>query len=716
MPWTFVAGYRPYLGYGDGSDIPGYYISNSKNPHYRIHHSNTTPYDDSTYYLNGPSNNYVTDFKWKLHSSAYTSIDDGYGTNTVPFFTGSNFYMNGTAYSSYYIGTNGIITFNAGSSSSVVPGGSSGIQLNGADLWLNPGAQLNLTNNMQNVFFQNLYFTLNGVTHLKHTGIIYYGTYNNVTQDRSVMYVLTRHGSIQHICAMVRPEAVVSGSTMKPVVASGAAITGVTPTRGVGYTWRSTDNGANWSYLGEGWVTFSSPTLDLTSGANVSIKTLPLRTFSYPSPIDEGTTGSYKGVTGTGSYTWVNSGYHPALDYNLKPVISSVQQTLYGVLFRIAAFNQSARNTWEAYVNNSIDSVSGTAWKFLVAGGSGISQAIFAQNFLGQYSTNVDIPTSNLAVQKLGRLMESAKSQADYSTWVSAGYILANAASGQEWRMSTDLFYDNISAVNGNSNTSATNSYYYLTANNIVSSDAGTAMYNAVYVPPNRRKFGYNESASPISGQVSFSSWNGHHPIGSLQSVGRSAQGNQSVFRNMRYGYLYSANVAGANTTLQFSNTTGGADATNISLTLDGGISNNGLVLSYYIQPSGTLTYAVGSGTSAVTTPTNFLAAGSKTDEFAAYVSVRFVGTITKTNSNVTIRVVDATYGDVAAGSFTSNWVPLDRTRNISIYTQIISNTGVNNGWVNGVCNTTISGTLNLRNNLNNTTISRSFYMRLSGV
>jgi hypothetical protein len=65
--------------------------------------------------------------------SSFTSYDDGYGTPAIPLgFTWGN---NGNNYTEYWLGTNGVIQFGSGTSSSST---SNGFNAYSADLWFQP--------------------------------------------------------------------------------------------------------------------------------------------------------------------------------------------------------------------------------------------------------------------------------------------------------------------------------------------------------------------------------------------------------------------------------------------------------------------------------------------------------------------------------------------------------------------------------------------------
>lgn len=125
------------------------------------------------------------------HGGSWTSFDDGYNTTPIPL--GFTWGFNGANYTECYVGTNGHITFGAGSNT--ISGTTNGIKAHSGDLWLNPALTnttsvaifntgqlktgINASNRQHGVWYTSYQFTQNSQVHNVFRIVVYCGRYGS---------------------------------------------------------------------------------------------------------------------------------------------------------------------------------------------------------------------------------------------------------------------------------------------------------------------------------------------------------------------------------------------------------------------------------------------------------------------------------------------------------------------------------------------------------
>ena len=191
---------------------------------------------------------------------AWTSFDDGY--YTVPFSVGQ-FYMNGTLYTQAYAGTNGIISFGAGTASYQFYNDPLMIAGNAGDQWMQPGIGLN-SGYTQGFWTWTGNFTNDGVTCYRTVIISNNGQYGAINQARGFTMSLWKWGSRQFVTVRLRHLATSNGGIQAGPGGGGGAA-GTTPVFTANQVWTSTNNGVSWTYLGLGDIGVTGPQLPATN-------------------------------------------------------------------------------------------------------------------------------------------------------------------------------------------------------------------------------------------------------------------------------------------------------------------------------------------------------------------------------------------------------------------------------------------------------------------
>lgn len=212
-----------------------------------------------------------------------TSYDDGWCSPAVPL--GFTWGHNGSNYTEYWLGTNGVITFGSGIAGSNV-GSSNGINLHPTDLWFQPavggpyynttyftadGLGLKTSDRAHGLWYNTTSFT-NEAVHYIHKFIVYCGRYGSDKRahtEHGYQVCLYKCGSDQYITTSLLPSAYkwAGGSTSivgpQPAVNNNSALGA--PIEYTDTCWYSPDSGSTWYKRGKGTCIVVGP--KITSNA-----------------------------------------------------------------------------------------------------------------------------------------------------------------------------------------------------------------------------------------------------------------------------------------------------------------------------------------------------------------------------------------------------------------------------------------------------------------
>jgi hypothetical protein len=193
------------------------------------------------------------------YTSGWTSFDDGFNTNQIPL--SGTWYMNGNGYTTAFASTNGYITFGSGSTGIL----SSPQQFNPCiggnmgDQWLQPGLALT-GGDTQGFWTWSGSFVNDGVTVFRTIIIANTGQYGSTATPRGYTMCLWSWGSQQFITVRLRGGSNATNATGSgPYNGSGSVAQ--QPSNTYPLVWRSTNNGVNWTYIGQGDVGITGPYL-----------------------------------------------------------------------------------------------------------------------------------------------------------------------------------------------------------------------------------------------------------------------------------------------------------------------------------------------------------------------------------------------------------------------------------------------------------------------
>jgi hypothetical protein len=217
------------------------------------------------------------------YAGALTGIDDGYGTTLIDLPAGMTWYYGvhstnvNTAFTQFYLCTNGYITFGNGGTG-IYSGPHPGIiAANPGDNWVQSGLQnATPTTTVQDFYTRggSSTYVISGSndsvgTHYWMDIVCYCGTYGSTTTSRDWQMRLGKYGGTQYI--MTRARGNIAG-TPGPYGTNGTAYPGTASD--INQVWVSTNNGSSWSLLGFGFLSLIGPPMQALSGGSYSLASL----------------------------------------------------------------------------------------------------------------------------------------------------------------------------------------------------------------------------------------------------------------------------------------------------------------------------------------------------------------------------------------------------------------------------------------------------------
>lgn len=257
------------------------------------------------------------------YTGSVTSVDDGFASTPISLPAGMTWYYGtvggntNTAFTQFYMGTNGYITFSQGSSSILSSPSPGYIMANPGDNWVQSGLQnATPTTTVQDFYTRggSATYVISGSndpngTHYWMDIVCYCGTYGSSTTSRDWHIRLGKYGVLQYVMTRARGNA--------------AGQPGLYGTNGVAYgatasnnnqVWVSSTNGASWYNYGAGFLSMLGPpmTYPPINGVSLSavVDNLAFRcptastTNGYEAPVGYGYHNQYgdgRAIGGTGS-------------------------------------------------------------------------------------------------------------------------------------------------------------------------------------------------------------------------------------------------------------------------------------------------------------------------------------------------------------------------------------------------------------------------------
>ena len=220
------------------------------------------------------------------YTGSVTSVDDGFASTPISLPSGMTWYY-GTvgsntvgAFTQFYVGTNGYITFSQGSGSILSSPAAGYIMANPGDNWLQSGLTNN-TGTVHDIYTRggsSLYNVAGGTdsagTHYWMDIVVYCGTYGATTTSRDWQIRLGKQGNTQYI--MTKTRAATTGSP-GPYGTNGTAYPGAGADENgntQNQVWVSTNNGETWTLLGKGFLSLIGPSMQALSDSSYSLASL----------------------------------------------------------------------------------------------------------------------------------------------------------------------------------------------------------------------------------------------------------------------------------------------------------------------------------------------------------------------------------------------------------------------------------------------------------
>lgn len=214
------------------------------------------------------------------YTGPITSVDDGFTQTAIDLPSGMVWYYGAlatntnTAFTQFYVSTNGYITFGGGSGSIYSSPQPACIMANPGDSWLASGLQnATPTTTVQDIYTRGGSSTYqisgsndpNG-THYWMDIVVYCGTYGSTTTSRDWQMRLGKYGGTQYI--MTRARGNITGAP-GPYGTNGTAYPGTASD--INQVWVSTNNGVSWTLGGFGFLSLIGPDMRALSGGSYSL-------------------------------------------------------------------------------------------------------------------------------------------------------------------------------------------------------------------------------------------------------------------------------------------------------------------------------------------------------------------------------------------------------------------------------------------------------------
>ena len=366
------------------------------------------------------------------YAGSVTSVDDGYGTTPISLPAGMTWYYgsfnnNASAgHTQFYLGTNGYITFAAGSGGIYSSPTSGAIMANPGDNWVQSGLTNTVTTTTVHDFYTRggsgtVYKNGSAIgTHYWMDIVCYCGGYGSTTTSRDWQMRLATWGGFQWVMTRARGNAVGSSG-----VVGTNGTTYSSGTTNYNQVWRSSDNGYSWTLYGTGFVSMIGPTLTKPSinGYSLSsvIDNLEFRNGVASISLGYSTAGAYNYHSQFGSGAGGNTGYGGS--YYFYGGGSSAMQSIGTAILNIIVGNYGASDPRYLWLTST--SAGYIAYDLNSSGSLDLGDQTAIGNIINGsagYTSATDAP-----VIRMRNLFDTARSSA-YYTSLTSSFILGNVA------------------------------------------------------------------------------------------------------------------------------------------------------------------------------------------------------------------------------------------------------------------------------------------------